>query len=103
MYSQYDIVLVDFNPVKGSEIGKTRPCVILSPNEMNRHINTIIVAPMTSTDKNYPSRVKIKKSSYIVLDQIRTIDKTRVLRKLDTLSGKIIKNIKKVIQEMLVD
>jgi len=104
MFSQYSIVLVNLDPTIGSEIKKTRPCVIISPNEMNFNINTIIVAPMTSKSRNYPTRVKIDDNSYIVLDQIRTIDKKRVIKKLGEVDDiEIIIKIKQVIKEMLVD
>ena len=99
MYSQYSIVLVNLDPTIGAEIKKTRPCVIISPNEMNFNINTIIVAPMTSKSRNYPTRVKIKDNSFIVLDQIRTVDKKR----LDKLDVETILEIKQIIKEMLVD
>ena len=104
MFSQYSIVLVNLDPTIGSEIKKTRPCVIISPNEMNFNINTIIGAPMTSKSRNYPTRVKIDDNSYIVLDQIRTIDKKRVIKKLGEVNDiEIIIKIKQVIKEMLVD
>ena len=83
--SRFDIFLVNLDPTIGSEIKKTRPCLIISPDEMNRYINTVIIAPMTTKGKLYPSRVPIKfqgKSGKIVLDQIRTIDKTRLIQKL---------------------
>ncbi len=82
---RFDVYLVGLDPTKGSEIRKTRPCLIISPNEMNRYIRTVIVAPMTSTVKNYPTRVTTtfqKKQSQIVLDQIRTVDKQRLIKKL---------------------
>jgi len=85
MYNQYSIVLVNLDPTISSEIKKTKPCVIISPNEMNFNINTVIIAPMTSKQKNYPTRVKINDNSYIVLDQIRTIDKRKIISKLGKL------------------
>jgi len=103
MYSQYSIVLVNLDPTIGSEIKKTRPCLIISPNEMNFNINTVIIAPMTSKSRNYPTRVKINDNSYIVLDQIRTIDKQRIIKKLGELDIEIILQIKQVIKEMLVE
>jgi mRNA interferase MazF len=103
MYNQYSIVLVNLDPTIGSEIKKTRPCVIISPNEMNFNINTIIIAPMTSKSRNYPTRVKVNENSYIVLDQIRTIDKQRIIKKLGELDIEIILKIKQIIKEMLVD
>jgi len=101
-YNQYEIVIVNLNPTIGSEIQKTRPCLIISPNEMN--YANIIVAPMTSTSKDYPTRVKIKENSYVVLDQIRTISVQRVVGK-TTLkpTKKQIKTIKDTIRTMLVD
>jgi len=82
--NRFDVCLINLDPTMGSEIQKTRPCLIISPDEMNRHIRTVIVAPMTTSGKDYPTRVKCKfkkKKGQIVLDQIRTIDKTRLLRK----------------------
>ena len=105
-YEQYQIILVNLDPAIGSEIKKTRPCVIVSPNEMNKYIRTIIIAPLTSTSKNYPTRVKItlnEKTSWIVVDQIRTIDKRRVIKTLGELSKSEIKTLKSVIKETLVD
>jgi len=105
-YEQYQIILVNLDPAIGSEIKKTRPCVIVSPNEMNKYIRTIIIAPLTSTSKNYPTRVKIthnKKISWIVVDQIRTIDKRRIIKTLGELSKSEIKTLKSIIKETLVD
>ncbi len=104
--NQYDILLVNLNPTQGSEINKTRPCVIISPNEMNNNLRTITIAPMTTKSRNYPSRVKIKhdnKIGWIVLDQIRTIDKSRIIKKLGALSEKEILESKSIIKQMFVD
>ncbi|MBN1988813.1 MAG: type II toxin-antitoxin system PemK/MazF family toxin [Bacteroidales bacterium] len=104
--TQYSIVLVNLDPTIGSEIKKTRPCVIISPDEMNKHLQTLIVAPMTSQSKNYPTRVEIKhnqKNGWIVIDQIRTIDKQRVVKSLDKLTEKEISKVKLVIRETFVD
>ena len=103
MFSQYSIVLVNLDPTIGSEIKKTRPCVIISPNEMNFNINTVIMAPMTSKSRNYPTRIKIYNNSFIVLDQIRTIDKQRIIKKLGELDIEAILQIKQIIKEMFVD
>jgi len=103
MYSQYSIVLVNLDPTIGSEIKKTRLCVIICPDEMNFNINTVIIAPMTSKSRNYPTRVKIDDNSYVVLDQIRTIDKQRIIKNLGKLDIEIILQIKQTIKEMLVD
>lgn len=87
---RFDVYLISLDPTKGSEIKKTRPCLVISPNEMNRHIRTVIVAPMTSTIKNYPTRVTTTfagKKGQIVLDQIRTVDKQRLIKKLGTVSS----------------
>ncbi|MGJ8744222.1 type II toxin-antitoxin system PemK/MazF family toxin [Polaribacter sp.] len=103
---QYEIILVNLNPTVGSEINKTRPCVVISPNEMNKHLRTIIVVPMTTASKNYPTRIEIKhndKIGWIVVDQIRTIDKTRVLKVLGRMTKPEIKELKSVIKETFVD
>ena len=86
---RFDVFLVKLNPTVGSEIQKTRPCLIISPNEMNRHIKTVIIAPMTTKDRAYPTRVSCLfqgKKGQIVLDQIRTVDKVRLVRKLGRLN-----------------
>lgn len=103
---QYQIVLVNLDSTMGSEIQKTRPCVIVSPNEINDHLRTVIIAPMTSTSRKYPTRVKIKhnnKEGWIVIDQIRTIDKIRVVKSFGSLTEKEIRECKRVIRETLVD
>jgi mRNA interferase MazF len=88
--SRFDVFLVRLDPTEGREIRKTRPCLIISPDEMNHHIDTVIVAPMTTKGRPYPTRVPVRykgKSGQIVLDQIRTVDKTRLVKrvgKIDT-------------------
>ena len=87
---RFDVYLVNLDPTHGSEIKKARPCVVVSPYEMNRHIRTVIVAPMTSTRREYPSRVNItfqRRRGQVVLDQIRTADKSRLVKKLGRLPG----------------
>ena len=82
--NRFDVFLINLDPTIGSEIQKTRPCLIISPDEMNRHIRTVIVAPLTAAGKDYPTRVSCifqKKKGQIVLDQIRTLDKTRLIKK----------------------
>jgi mRNA interferase MazF len=104
--NQYNIVLVNLDPTIGSEIQKTRPCVIISPNEMNKYLSTIVVAPMTSNLNKYPSRVNVNydnKKGMIAIDQIRTIDKKRIVKFLDKLSKTEIKATKAVIKEAFVD
>ena len=86
--NRFDVYLTNLDPTVGSEIQKTRPCLIISPDEMNKHIRTVIIAPMTTAGKDYPTRVTCtfkKKKGQIVLDQIRTIDKTRLVKKLGTI------------------
>ena len=104
--NQYQIILVNLDPTVGSEIKKTRPCVVISPNEMNKFLNTIVIAPMTTSTKNYPTRVKIKhdnKTGWIVLDQIRTIDKQRIIKGLGQLTNSEISKLKSVFKETYVD
>lgn len=103
---QYQIVLVNLDPTIGSEIKKTRPCVVISPDEINKNLNTIVVAPMTTKSKNYPTRIKIKhnkQEGWIAIDQIRTIDKVRVVKSFEKLSDKEIIRIKEIIKETFVD
>jgi mRNA interferase MazF len=103
---QYQIVIVNLDPTVGSEIKKTRPCVVISPDEMNRHLKTIVIAPVTSQSEKYPTRLEISlagNSNWIVIDQIRTIDKTRVIRKISVLSDKEITLLKGKIKETYVD
>jgi mRNA interferase MazF len=86
---RFDVYLVALNPTIGSEIQKTRPCVVISPDEMNQHIKTIIIAPMTSSVKSYPTRVNTTfqgKKGQVVLDQIRTVDKKRLIKKLGSIN-----------------
>jgi mRNA interferase MazF len=91
--SRFDVFLVSLDPTVGSEIRKTRPCVVISPDEMNRHIRTVIVAPMTRKGHAYPTRVPCRfrgRSGQVVLDQVRTVDAARLVRKhgrLDTATG----------------
>ncbi len=103
---QYQIILVNLDPTIGSEIKKTRPCVIISPDEMNKYLRTIVVAPMTSNSKKYPTRIEIKnesKEGWIVIDQIRTIDKQRIIKDLGRLSNLEIKKLKSILKETFID
>lgn len=86
---RFEVYLVSLDPTMGSEIRKTRPCLIISPDEMNRYIATVIVAPMTTKGKDYPTRVSCtfkRKHGQVVLDQIRTVDKSRLVQKLGVIS-----------------
>jgi mRNA interferase MazF len=103
---QYSIVLVNLDPTIGNEIKKTRPCVILSPNEINKYLNTIVVAPMTTNLKKYPTRIQVEhnnKKGMVAIDQIRTIDKSRIIKKFDRLTKSEIKKTKDIIRETFVD
>jgi mRNA interferase MazF len=88
---QYQIVLVNLDPTIGSEMKKTRPCVVISPDEMNKYLRAIVVAPMTSSSKSYPTRV------------IRTIDRKRIVKLFNSLTDKEISKVKTIIQETYVD
>ena len=86
--NRFDVYLINLDPTVGSEIKKARPCLIISPEEMNRHIRTVIVAPMTTAGKEYPTRISCtfkKKKGQVVTDQIRTIDKSRLIKRLGTI------------------
>lgn len=98
-------MLVNLDPTIGSEMKKTRPCVVLSPDEMNKYLRTIVIAPLTSTSKAYPTRVRIKQTKikgWVVLDQIRTIDRVRIIRKMGKLSQPDIEKVKGVLVETYV-
>ncbi|HUE73015.1 MAG TPA: type II toxin-antitoxin system PemK/MazF family toxin [Pirellulaceae bacterium] len=101
--ARFDVVLVTLDPTVGSELKKTRPCLVVSPNEMNRPLRTVIVAPMTTQRKPYPSRVPCRfqgTNGFIVLDQIRTVDKTRVVKKLGRISPRSSEAALSVLREM---
>ena len=102
---QYEIVLVNLDPTIGSEMKKTRPCTVISLNEMNKYLQTIVIAPVTSSSKPYPTRVEVnlaQTKGWIVLDQIRTVDRKRVVKKLDKLTTTEIESVKAVIMETYV-
>ena len=103
MVKRFEVYLVNLEPTIGSEIQKTRPCVVISPDEMNQYIRTVIIAPMTTATKNYPTRVNLTfagKKGQIVLDQIRTIDKTRLINKIGEINSDISQQVIDVLQEM---
>jgi len=103
---QYEIYLVSLDPTVGHEIKKTRPCLIISPDEMNEPISTIIIAPMTTQSYKYPSRVPVSyqgKHGWVVLDQLRTVDKRRLVKRLGTIKTPEVVEVKSVLKEMLVD
>lgn len=103
---QYELVLVNLDPTIGSEMKKTHPCAVISPNEMNKYLQTIVVAPLTSSSKPYPTRVEVKQTNtkgWIVLDQIRTVDRIRIVKKLGFLTSSEIESVKAVIMETYVE
>jgi mRNA interferase MazF len=100
--SRFEVFLIRLDPTEGREIRKTRPCLIVSPDEMNQHIDTVIVAPMTTKGRPYPTRVPVRfngKSGQIVLDQIRTVDKSRLVKRL----GKIDEATKGHVLDLLAE
>lgn len=100
---RFDVYLINLDPTIGTEIQKTRPCVIISPDEMNRHIATVIAAPMTTKGHPYPSRVFCEfggKEGQIVLDQIRAVDRVRLVRKLGHLNKPCQDTVLAVLSEM---
>jgi mRNA interferase MazF len=104
--NRFDVFLVNLDPTIGSEIKKTRPCLIISPNEINHHIATVIVAPMTTKGQPYPTRVTCQfqgQNGQIVLDQIRTIDKTRLVKLLGQITTEEQKTVLDILAEMFAE
>jgi mRNA interferase MazF len=100
---RFDVYLVNLDPTIGREIQKTRPCLVVSPDELNRHVATAIVAPMTTRARSYPTRVACRfqgKDGQIVIDQLRTVDKSRLVRKLGRVSKSVQEEVLKVLAEM---
>ena len=100
---RFDVYLINLDPTTGSEIQKTRPCLVISPDEMNRFMRTVIVAPMTTKRTTYPTRVACKfrrKQGQIVLDQIRTVDKARLVRKLGAIDKQTQAEVLSILGEM---
>ena len=103
---QYTVVLVNLDPNIGSEIQKTRPCVVVSPSELNDNLNTVVIVPLTTSLNIYPTRVQIKfddKLGRMAVDQIRTIDSRRILKKLGKITPNEVKNLKEVMKQIYVD
>ena len=101
--SRFDVYLVSLDPTQGHEIRKTRPCVVISPDEMNHNIGTVIVVPMTTKGRVYPSRIPLtfrRKKGQLVLDQVRTVDKTRLVRRLGKVDANTAAKTLAVLQEM---
>ena len=104
--NRFEVYLVNLDPTVGREIRKTRPCLVISPDEMNHHIRTVIVAPMTTKGQAYPTRVPCTfkgRSGQIVLDQIRTVDSARLVRKLGKISQGTASDVLVVLQEMFAE
>ena len=98
-----DVQLVSLGPTTGSEIRKTRPCLVISPDELNRHLRTIIVAPMTTSGRAYPWRVPCRfqrRAGFVALDQIRTVDSSRLTKRLGRLGTATVGNVLQTLQEM---
>ncbi|MGF1491040.1 MAG: type II toxin-antitoxin system PemK/MazF family toxin [Microcoleaceae cyanobacterium] len=104
--NRFDVFLVNLDPTIGREIQKARPCLIVSPDEMNKNISTVIVAPMTTKEKSYPTRVACHfqgKNGQVVLDQIRTVDKTRLIKKLGQIDTDEQQAVLEVLAEMFAE
>lgn len=103
---QYNVYQVNLDPTIGHEIQKIRPCLVISPDEMNRHLKTVMIAPMTTKSHPYPSRVSLNFSGvrgWIVLDQIRTVDRRRLIKHLGKIDTRTVSKVKAVLNEMLVE
>ncbi len=103
---RFDVYLVNLDPTVGSEIRKARPCLVISPDEMNRYINTIIIAPMTTTGRAYPTRIACQfqgKAGQVVLDQIRTVDQARLVRRLGRLSQATQRKVLAALSELFAE
>jgi mRNA interferase MazF len=103
---RFDVYLVNLDPTIGSETQKTRPCLIISPNDMNTHIQTVIIAPMTTKAREYPTRVLCifaNKDGQIVLDQIRTVDKRRLVKRLGTIDERTQRSVLDVLAELFAE
>ena len=101
--NRFEVYLVNLDPTVGSEIRKTRPCLVVSPDELNHHIRTVLVAPMTTKGRSYPTRVPCRfkgKAGQVVLDQIRTVDRVRLIKKLGILDAKTGTRVLETLQEM---
>ncbi len=101
-----EVHLVRLDPTLGSEIQKTRPCVIVSPDELNEHLRTVIVAPMTTSGRAYPWRIRCRfqnRSGYIVLDQLRTVDGERLVKRLGVLTAATISEVLHGLQELFAE
>ena len=104
--NQYQIVLINLDPTIGSEMKKIRPCVIISPYEMNKYLRTIVIAPITNSSKQYPTRIEVnynKAKGWIVLDQVKTVDHKRIIKVLGELDTNDIAHVKSILRQTYVD
>ena len=105
-FARGDVYLIGLDPTRGSEIRKTRPCLIVSPDELNRHLRTVIVAPMTTGGQAYPWRVTCRfrnRSGFVALDQLRTVDTERLVRRLGRLPPATVSQVQRILQELFAD
>lgn len=103
---QYDVHWINLDPTKGSEMNKTRPCVIVSPNELNKYLQTVVIIPITSTVRDYPWRVKCfvsDREGAIATDQIKVVDRSRIGSKASSLSKEEVKNLKRILTKVYID
>ena len=103
---RFEVYLVNLDPTVGSEVQKSRPCLVISPDEMNVHIATVIIAPMTTRGRDYPTRVQCQfqgKDGQVVLDQIRTVDKSRLMKRLGVIDHEIQKQVLGMLAEMFAE
>ena len=106
IFARGDVYLIALDPTRGSEIRKTRPCLIVSPDELNRHLRTVIVAPMTTGGQAYPWRVACRfqnRSGFVALDQLRTVDTERLVTRLGRLSPAVVRPVQRILQEMFAE
>lgn len=106
MFARGEVHVVGLDPTKGSEIRKTRPCLIVSPDELNRHLRTVIVAPMTTGGQAYPWRVPCRfqnRSGFVALDQLRTVDVERLIKRLGRLSAVTVSQVQRILLEMFAE
>jgi mRNA interferase MazF len=103
LVKRFEVYLITLDPTRGSEIRKTRPCLVISPDEINRHLSTVIVAPMTTTRRGYPTRIEVQfagKEGDIALDQLRTVDRTRLVRRLGQIDEALAREVANRLVEM---
>lgn len=106
IFARGAVLLVALDPTKGSEIRKTRPCLVVSPNELNRYLRTVVVAPMTTGGQAYPWRVPCRfqrRSGFVAVDQLWTVDTERLVKRLGVLDSEAMREVLRVLQEMFAE